>query len=119
MTKSKEDDGKSRRPPCDDFSKLLESDPHRELQLPGEIGLTVDLSECAARQFVFGDMEIRRIESVERFRPELGLHAFVELEVLENRHVPVLLARTAQLPMVRGVLPNVPCGDNENAAGLM
>src|ERR1700722_3727599 len=74
----------------------LECEANCELQLPCEVRLAVDLSELAARQIRVRRIEIRRVEAVERLRPELRLHPLFESEVFEDGEIPVLLPWAAQ-----------------------
>ncbi len=105
---------------CFEATLALERHTNRELQLPREVRLAVDLSEGAARYIRLRRIEIRCIEGVERFSSELRLHSFAKGEVLEDGDVPICLGRTAQIAQTAGrVAESSRRQPVVNAAGLM
>ena len=74
---------------------FLEREPNCQLQLAREVRLPGNLSKSTARKVGVRRIEIRRVEGVERFRPELRLQSLFNREVLEDGDIPVLLTGTA------------------------
>src|SRR5437763_1805026 len=80
------------------FAKpLLEREPQSHLELPGEVRLSSDLAERTAAERNIGPVEQWSVRGVQCLAPELRFQLFTNRYVLEHRHIPVHLARSAHI----------------------
>jgi hypothetical protein len=77
-------------------SSPLEIQPSPNLHKSRKVALRQHLSEAAAPERGIGRAEVRRVECIQTFEPELRFHTLANREVFEKRDVPVGQSRPAQ-----------------------
>src|SRR5262245_63129489 len=83
--------------PCESvFFRGSEEEPQRELRIPPVAVLADDPAEVGVGRIAVRAVQVRMVEEVEHFRAELELCSPLQREVLEQRNVPLLIARVAQ-----------------------
>ena len=75
---------------------VLEGDADRQLQLAGKVILRVNLPEGAAGEVGIGEWNKGELKAFRASALNWALSSFRNAEVLEDGHIPVLLARSTQ-----------------------
>src|SRR5262249_48917567 len=75
---------------------MLEQILQPKLHLPVVNHSRADAPKVGCAQIAAGSIELRRIQEIERFIPELQFVAFANPEFLEQRKIPGLLARSVE-----------------------
>src|SRR4249920_1490799 len=85
--------------PVKNFSRspVLEQVPQAQLDVPARSVLACDPAELRVRRIGLGVVQVRMVREVEDLRPELEVSGSTGIDVLEQRDVPLILARAVDV----------------------